>query len=107
MLENISEIHPEVYRYSRSAYSQLSFLFYGDSVIKSCEGTQQGDPESPAFFPDSIQILIDSLETKINLPYHDDGNSSDDYGTILKDLKKNVEAEKTLGLKIKPTVRDS
>ena len=75
----------------------------GDSVIKSCEGTQQGDPESPALSSDSIQDLIDSLESKINLWYLDDGNLSDDYRTVLKDLKKNVEAARTLGLKIKPT----
>ena len=103
MLEKVFEIHPEVYKYSHSAYSQPSFLFYGDSVIKSCEGTQQGDPESPALFSDSIQDLIDSLESKINLWYLDDGNLSDDYRTVLKDLKKIVEAERTLGLKIKPT----
>ena len=29
--------------------------------MKSPEGTQHGDPESPALFPDSIQDLIDSL----------------------------------------------
>ena len=97
------EIHPEVYKHSHSASSQPSFLFYGDSVIKSCEGTQQRDPESPALFSDSIQDLIDSLESKINLWYLDDGNLSDDYRTLLKDLKKIVEAERTLGLKIKPT----
>ena len=102
MLEKVFEIHPEVYKYSHSAYRQPSFLFYGDSVIKSCEGTQQGDPESPALFPDSIQDLIDSLESKINLWFVDDGNLSDDYRTVLKDLKK-IEAERTLGLKIKPT----
>ena len=79
MLEKTFEIHPEVYKYSHSAYSQLSFLFYGDSVIKSC---------SPALFSDSIQELIDSLESKINLWYLDDGNLSDDYRTVLKDLKK-------------------
>ena len=78
-------------------------LFYGHSVIKSREGTQQGDPESPALFPDSMQDLIDSLESKINLWYLDDGNLSDDYRTVLKDLKKIVEGERTLGLKIKPT----
>ena len=72
MLEKVFEIHPEVYKYSHSAYSQPSFLFYGNSVIKSCEGTQQGDPESPALFPDSIQDLIDSLGWKINLWYLDD-----------------------------------
>ena len=70
------------------------FPFYGDSVIKSCGGTQQGDPESPALFSDSIQDLIDSLESKINLWYLDDGNLSDDYRTVLKNLRKIVEAEK-------------
>ena len=65
--------------------------------------TQQGDPESPVLFSDSIQDLIDSLESKIDLWYFDDGNSNDDYRTVLKDLKKIVEAEKTLGLKIKST----
>ena len=82
------------------------FFFFGDSVIRSCERTQQGDPESPALFPDSIQDLIDSLESKMNLWYLDDGNLSDDYRTILKDLKKIVKAERTLGLKIKPTKCD-
>ena len=53
-------------------------------------------------FSDSIQDLIDSLESKINLWYLDDGNLSDDYRTVLKDLRKIVEAEKTLGLKINP-----
>ena len=103
MLEKVFEIHPEVYKYSHSAYSQPSFLFYGDLVIKSCEGSQQGDPESPALFSDSIQDLIDSLESKINLWYLDDGNLCDDYRTVLNDLKKIVEAERTLRLKIKPT----
>ena len=74
MLEKVCEIH--------SAYSQPSFIFYGDSVIKSCEGTQQGDPESPALFSDSIQDLIDSLESKINLWYLDDVNLSDDCRTV-------------------------
>ena len=103
MLEKVFEIHPEVYKYSHSAYSQPSFLFYGDSEVKFCgERTQQGDPESPALFSDSIQDLIDSLDSKINLWYLDDENFGDDYRIVLKDLKKIVEAERTLGLKIKP-----
>ena len=73
--------------HTRRTVSQV-FFFYGDSVIKSCEGNQQGDLESPALFSDSIQDLIDSLESKTNLWYLDDGNSSDDYRTVLKDLKK-------------------
>ena len=90
MQEKVFEIHPEVYKYYHSPYSQPSFLFYGDSVIKSCGGTQQGDPEFPALFSDSIQDLIDSLESKINLWYLDDGNLSDDYRTVLNYLKKTL-----------------
>ena len=40
---------------------------------------------------------------KINLWYLDDGNLGDNYRTVWKDVKKIVEAEKTLGLKFKPT----
>ena len=57
-------------------------FFYGDSVIKSCEGIQQGDPESPVLVSDSIQDVIDSSESKIHLWYLDNENLSDDYRTV-------------------------
>ena len=50
MLEKTFEIHLEVDKYSHSAYNQSNFLLYGDSVFKSCEGTQQGDLESQALY---------------------------------------------------------
>ena len=52
MLEKSVETHPEVYKYSYSAYSKPSF-YYGDSVVNSCDGTRQEDPESPDLFSDS------------------------------------------------------
>ena len=73
--------------HTRRTINQVSF-FYGDSVIKSSEGTQQGDPESPASFSDSIQDFIDSLPSKINLWYLDDVNLSDDYRTVLENHKQ-------------------
>ena len=60
MLQKTPEIHPEVSKYSHPGTVNQVF-FNGDSVIKSYEGTQQGDPEFPALFSDSIQDLIDSL----------------------------------------------
>ena len=102
MLEKVFEIHPEVYKYSHSAYSQPCFLFYGDYVIKSCKGTKQGDPESPIVFSDSIHDLIDSLESKTNLWYLDDENLSDDYRTVLKDLKKLLKRKKRWDSKLNP-----
>ena len=47
------------------------------------------------------------MESKIDLWYLADGNLGDDYRTVLKDLKKIVEADKTLGLKLKPTKCES
>ena len=58
LLEKTFERHPEVVNYLHSAYSQPSFLFNGDSVIKFCEETQQGDPDSPAFFRIPLRILL-------------------------------------------------
>ena len=99
MQEKFFDIHPEVNKYSQLAYSEPSFLFYGDSVIKSCKGTQQGDPESSALLSNSIQDLNDNFELKPNLWYLDEGNLGDDSRTALEDYKQIVEA---LGLRIKP-----
>ena len=89
---------------TRRTVNRVFFFFYRDSVIKSCscEVTQEGDTESPALFSDSIRDLIDSLESKINLWYLDDGNLGDDNRNVLKDLKKTVEAQKGWDSKLNP-----
>ena len=51
---------------------------------------------------DSIQDLIDILESKTNLWYLDDGNLSDDYRTVLNDLKKIVERKERWDSKFNP-----
>ena len=102
MMEKTLEIHADVYKYSHVAYSLPNFLFYCDSILKSCERTQQRDRESSALFPDSTQDLIDSLESKINIWYLDNGNSSDDYRTVLKDLKKLLKRKKRWDSKSNP-----
>ena len=64
--------------------------------------TQQVNPENPALFWDSFQDLIDSLKSKINLWYLDDGNTSDDYRTVLKDLKKMLKQKERWDSKLNP-----
>ena len=54
----------------------------------------QEDPESPALFSDSIQDVSHSLESPKSSWYLEDGNLSDTYRTIVKDLKKIVDVEK-------------
>ena len=57
---------------------------------------------SPALFPDYIQDLVESLESKINLWYLADGILSDDYRTVLKDLKKLLKRKERWDSKLNP-----
>ena len=87
MLNQVYSNRPEVYNYTHCVYSKPSYLFYRSSVIMSEDGTQQGDPESPPFFAEITQTLVKNLESKNNIWYLDDGNLSDDYKVVLRDIK--------------------
>ena len=44
----VSDLTPQLLPFVISAYVSPSSLFFGDRVIESREGVQQGDPLSPA-----------------------------------------------------------
>ena len=58
MLNHVFSNRPELYNYTHCAYGKPSYLFYGSSVIMSEDGTQQGDPEAPPLFAETIHILV-------------------------------------------------
>ena len=60
-------------------------MFYRDKVILSEEGAQQGDPEGPPLFSDTINDTIRSLCSKLNLWYLDDGNLAGTFEDVLND----------------------
>ena len=98
MLNHVYSNYPELYNYTHFAYGKPSYLFYGSSVIMSEDGTQQGDPEAPSFFAETIHTLVKQLESKINIWYSDDGNLADDYKVELRDLKNILQSEQIYGL---------
>ena len=65
MLNHVYSNRPELYNYTHCAYSKPSYLFYGSSVIMSEDGTQQGDPEAPPLFAETIQTLVNSWSRKL------------------------------------------
>ena len=71
-------------------------FFYRNSIFTSEEGTQQGDPEAPPLFVESIQTLVKKIEPKIYVWYLDDGNLTDDYKILLRYLKIILVSEKTV-----------
>ena len=93
---------PSAFPYTLSAYGADSFLFFGKRRIVSALGAQQGDPEGPALFSDTINQIIQRVETELNLWYLDDGNLADSYERVLAAFKWLQEEFLKIGLKINP-----
>lgn len=73
------------------AYGHHSTLYYNHETISSESGVQQGDPLGPAGFCISLLRLIDSLNSKLNGWYLDDGTIGDNFKTILADITKIID----------------
>ena len=100
MLNRVYSNRPELYNYTHCAYSKPSHLFYGSSVIKSGDGTQQDDPEAPPVFAETIQTLVKQLVSKFNIWFLDDENLADDYKVVFRDLKNILKSEQIYGLSL-------
>ena len=50
MLASVLSLCPSLYPFVYSSYSSPSSLFWGNEVILSAEGVQQGDPLGPLLF---------------------------------------------------------
>ena len=103
MLDTVFRKRRQNYNYTHSACSETSHLFFRDKVIQSQEGGQQGDPEGPALFSDTIQDLVNQMVSQYNVWYLDDGNISDHYRTVLEDLKRIIASADEYGLSLEKT----
>ena len=61
------------------------------------DGTQQGDPEAPSHFAETVSYTSQTVDLKINIWYLDDGNLADDYTVVLRVLKNILKSEKIFG----------
>jgi hypothetical protein len=60
---------PLLYPYLYQCYRNPSTLFFGDHLISSSVGAQQGDPFGPMIFSLAIQPIILSLNSELNIWY--------------------------------------
>ena len=107
MLKLVESDTPEIYPFVYQCYSKDSNLFFGNAennyVITSAEGVQQGDPLGPFLFSLTINNLIRSCQSELNLWYLDDGTLASDTETVLADYKKILDAGESLGLNVNPS----
>ena len=86
-----------------TCYSEPSYLVFGDHVLLSDEGLQQGDPLSPAYFCLGIHETISELSSHSKIAYLDDISLFGDVSYVLQDLKHVISACSKIGLELNPT----
>ena len=94
---------PKTYNYVYQNYGQSSNLFFGDGIIDSSEGVQQGDPLGPFLFSLGTIDITKSMESELNLWYLDDGCIAGEIESVLKCFKLILNAKSTHGLEINPS----
>ena len=61
LLNECFEKFPHIYKWVHFCYSQHSHLFFGDYIISSQAGVQQGDPLGPLLFCLVLHVLVSKL----------------------------------------------
>ena len=91
---------PELYKLLWQAYSSPSALFFGEEVLRSETGIQQGDPFGPAMFSLGIDEVARRVESEFNVWYLDDAALMDTPERVLKDVGTLMDGLGAIGLEI-------
>lgn len=100
MLQIVMENTPELFPFINQCYRSPSFLMFGENVISSARGVQQGDPLGPALFCLSIDSLTRSLSTEYNCWYLDDGSVGDTINNVLNNFEVIIKKSSEVGLEV-------
>ncbi|KAF2884151.1 hypothetical protein ILUMI_22040 [Ignelater luminosus] len=102
MIQEVSKKTPSLFPFLWQCYSFSADLLFGNQVIPSLVGVQQGDPAGPMIFSLAIQPIIDELKSELNVFYLDDGTLSDDPEVVLSDFMNLIDRSHELGLQVNP-----
>ena len=100
MLTAVRNFIPEIYEFCFLSYGMSSSLRFGDYLIPSQEGAQQGDPLGPLLFCLTIQPLLQSLSSKFAIGYLDDLTLGGVEEVLAADVAQIREQGEALGLKL-------
>jgi hypothetical protein len=99
MLHLVNEHVPDLYPLMHNCYSDARPLLFGEKVIWSESGCQQGDVAGPALFSLQIKELADGNQSDLSVFFLDDETCADvSYDKVLADAKRAMDYEAISGL---------
>ena len=98
MLQAVLDELLGLYSFIHKCYANSSYLIYGDHIISSEEGCQQGDALGPLLFCLSTRNLAKDLFSELNIWYLDDGLIGGRSEHLLNDLSTIRSRAADLGL---------
>ena len=101
ILEAIAKHFPELLSYAASTISTSADLQFGEFVLLSEEGAQQGDPLGPLYFCLVFKELLESLQSELVLGFLDDVAVGDEAETVIRDFILLETTAKNIGLEVK------
>ena len=100
MLQAVQTFIPVLLPFVHSSYSAPSSLCWGDKIIQSMEGVQQGDPLGPLLFCLTIHPLVSLLKSELSIWYLDDGTIGGTAEVVRHDLEVVNREGAKLGLQL-------
>lgn len=100
MLQAVSRVIPELYRYCHLAYSQSTLLSFGPYTVLSQEGPQQGDPIGPLLFCITVHPLLQSLSSQLKVGYLDDFCLGGTEQSVARDVEMVMILGQDMGLSL-------
>ena len=98
IFQTVHDELPELYPFVSMCYSSASLLNFGEHLLLSDEGAQQGDPLGPLLFCASSLKLARSMSSELNIWYLDDGSIGGDVSSLLHDLNTVMRVGPSIGL---------
>ena len=96
MLDKVAEVIPEIHKFCCLSYSQPSTLQFGDYIISSEVGVQQGDPLGALLFCIGLHPILNATSSELTIGYMDDVT----LGGLGADVAADVELFQSQGSKI-------
>ena len=88
----------ELYRFVKDSLDCNPMLIYGDDIIISAEGSQQGDPLNELGFCESIQPTLLEMEIWTTMGFVDDINLEGELSSVVRDVQAIVNSNRRRGL---------